>query len=438
MIANAVRAVFDDLGGTFSKFGQLIGSAPSLFGDDVAASFRSTLDGVAPIPFPQVRATVEEALGLPMSRLFASFDEQPIAAASVAAVHRAVLLDGRTVAVKVLRPDVEYAMAVDLAVMQPLFDFLGHQIAIGVLGELPALISGLAEQLSEELDLRNEARSMRWFDHLCGSLDLERVVVPTPIDGFVTRRVLAMTYIDGVSVDAVAEIEAMGIDPAPLVQDCVRAWFASALTTGAFHGDVHAGNLLITPDSKLAILDWGIVGRFDDHTKRFFRRMIEGVLGDETAWADVWTEMEIAYGPVMQENLGLTDEQMVQLIRMQIEPLFLRPFGEVKLSDLITNTNTTREMVGANGPNDAKKSWYAMWQAEREFRRGQRDSGSRDTGFDRGTFLLGKQLVYFERYGKLFMPESPLMWDPSVFRRLLDETATQAPIQTPTDEAIPA
>ncbi|MBI2705426.1 MAG: AarF/ABC1/UbiB kinase family protein [Actinobacteria bacterium] len=428
-IAEALRKMFDDMGGTFSKFGQLIGSAPSLFGDDVAGAFRSTLDDVVPIPFHDVKLAVEDEFGLPMSQLFSAFDEEPIAAASLAAVHRAVLPDGRVVAVKVLRPGIEYKMAVDLAVMHPLFDFLGHQVAIGVLGEFPALISGLQEQLSEELDLRNEARSMRWFEHLCQVLELDRLEIPLPIDGYAGKRVLAMTFVDGVPVDDVEAIAAQGVDPAPLVQDCVKAWFASALCTGAFHGDVHAGNVMITTDGKLGVLDWGIVGRFDADTQIFFRRVIEGAMGDESAWVDVWKYAEAASGPGLQESLGLTDEQMITVVRMQVEPIFHRPFGEVKLSDMIMTTETMRDMVGA-GDSDApqRRNPYQRWRSERQFRRDQRDSGVRETSFDRSMFLLGKQLVYFERYGRLFLPDTPLLWDRSAFERLLAEPVVIAEV----------
>ena len=136
-LAHAVRAMFDELGGTFSKFGQLVGSSPSLFGDEVAHAFRSMLDSAEPVPYAQVASAIVAEFDRPMRELFAEFDREPIAAASLASVHRAVLADGSVVAVKVLRPGIEESMAVDLAVMHPLFDFLGHQVAVGVFGELP-------------------------------------------------------------------------------------------------------------------------------------------------------------------------------------------------------------------------------------------------------------------------------------------------------------
>jgi predicted unusual protein kinase regulating ubiquinone biosynthesis (AarF/ABC1/UbiB family) len=432
-LARALRLVFDDMGGTFAKFGQLIGSASGLFGEAFSAEFRTTLDNVTPIPFPAVKLAVEDAFGFPLDQLFASFDEEPIAAASLAAVHRAVLRDGRTVAVKVLRPGIEDKMAIDLAVMGPLFDFLGHQLAVGILGEFPALISGLEEQLSEEVDMRNEARSMAWFEHLRQTLEFERLEVPLPIDGFVAKRVLVMSFVSGVSIDDTEAIAALGVDPAPLVQECVKAWFASALCTGAFHGDVHAGNLLVTDGGRLGLLDWGIVGRLDLETQHFFRRVVEGALGDDGAWVDVWKITEAAYGPALQESLGFTDEQMVLAIRMQIEPIFHRPFGEVKLSDLMVSADTLSQMVGAaptppSGWSTRARRAFGNWRTERAFRREQRDSGVRETSFDRSMFLLGKQLIYFERYGKLFLPDTPLIHDPAAFERLLAEPMVAAEV----------
>jgi hypothetical protein len=117
---------------------------------------------------------------------------------------------------------------------------------------------------------------------------------------------------------------------------------------------------------------------------------------------------------------------MVQMVRMQIEPLFHRPFGEVKLSDMIVNNESMRDMVGDPTSEPSRKSMYSTWRTERRFRQDQRDSGVRETSFDQSMFLLGKQLVYFERYGKLFLPDTPLLWDRSAFERLLAEPIVQA------------
>jgi aarF domain-containing kinase len=424
--ARALRAMFEELAGSFSKFGQLLASSPSLFGDEVAAEFRGMLDAVPTVAWDEIRAVIEDELGLGVDQLFASIEHEPIAAASLAQVHRATLPDGRVVAVKVLRPGVEEAMAVDLAVATPLFRFLGHQIAVGIFGELPTLVSGLAEQLAEEVDLRNEARTMRWFEHLRAVLGLDALVVPQPVEGYTARRVLAMTFIEGVPIDDLDAIAELGVDPTPLVQDTVKAWFATALCTGAFHGDVHAGNLVITPDHRLGVLDWGIVGRLDPATQQFFRRVVEGVLGDEHAWPEVWAHTKEVYGPEMAVQLGLTDEQGARFLQLQMEPLFHRPFGEVRLMDFILNSEALAARVADGSVEAEPRSTLSTWRAERRRRRDLDASGATDTAFDRGTFLLGKQLVYFDRYGKLFLPDVPLLWDRGAFERLLAEPVLPA------------
>jgi predicted unusual protein kinase regulating ubiquinone biosynthesis (AarF/ABC1/UbiB family) len=421
-VATALRSVCNDLGGSFSKLGQLIGSAPSLFGDDVAAVFRSTLDDVAAVPFDEVRAIVEDELGLPLGRLFLTFDEGPIAAASLAVVHRARLIDGREVAVKVLRPGIEHKMAVDLAVMRPLFGLIGREIAIGLAGELPQLISGLEEQLEEELDLRNEARTVLWFEHLRTTMGLDRLTVPLPVDGHVAKRVLVMDFIEGVPIDDVGAIERRGVDIGPLVREWMEGWFATALCTGAFHGDVHAGNLLVTGDGRLGVLDWGIVGRLDPATQTFFRRMIEGVLGDESAWFDIWQHTTAIFGRGLQDQLGLGDDAMIQFVRGMIEPIFTRPFGDVDLRAMLTAGDPAAWSGAPEGRGSAKPTIdLAFWRSERRRRRSLRESGADATPFSRGMFLLGKQLIYLDRYGKLFLSDIPLLWDRAAFERLLAE-----------------
>jgi hypothetical protein len=246
-----------------------------------------------------------------------------------------------------------------------------------------------------------------------------------------------MDYFDGVAVDDTVAIEAMGIDPAPLVQDCVKAWFATAICTGAFHGDIHAGNLMVTTSGELGVIDWGIVGRMDAGTQQFFRRVIEGALGDESAWTDVWHHVKTIYGPALQERLGVDDDVMAQMVRMQIEPLFIRPFGEVNLSELLltpdigVDDGTAQAVTGGDRPS---MTTFELWRSERARRREILDSGVNETSFDRGMFLLSKQLVYFDRYGKMFFPDVPVLWDTAAFERLLAEPIVPASAHpTPSD-----
>jgi hypothetical protein len=407
-----LRRTFDHLGATFLKFGQLLGSSPGLFGDAVAAEFRGTLDAGPPVPFATVKRAVEKELGRPLARSFASFEEMPMAAASLAVVHRAVTLAGESVAVKVLRPGVERRVATDLAVMRPLIGFLGKQVPIGLLEVLPGAVDGLAEQISEELDLRNEARSMAWFAERLVPLGLSSLKIPDVVPSLSGRRVLTMELLDGVPVDDLGGIEALGADAPALVKQLVLGWFATALCTGAFHGDCHAGNLLVLRDGRLGMLDWGIVGRVDADTHKFLRRTVEGALGDESAWTDVFGFFKATYGEAVLAALGMTDERGNEISRTMIETFYNQPFGTVDLSLLM------------GPPPDSPSSQLSFWPLLRRQRRLKREleaSGAVGSPFDRATFLMSKQLIYLERYGKLFLPDVPLLWDREAFTALLAE-----------------
>ena len=419
-VVRSVRRTFDELGATFTKFGQLVGSAGSLFGEDVAAEFRGCLDRGPAVPWPKVRTAVERELGRPLHEVFASFDERPIAAASIAVVHRATLLDGREVAVKILRPHIEDIIATDMAVMAPIADFLGRQVAVGVAGVLPGLIDGLTQQLREELDLRNEARALDWFRGVVATMDLPRMRVPEPIHEASGRRVLTMEFLDGVPVDDAAAIEAMGVDPRPLVMEALKGFFATTLCLGTFHGDIHAGNLMVTTDGCLGVVDWGIVGRLDSETHRFIRRSVEGVLGDETAWAEVHAHLKGVYGGNVQEVLGISDDEMRDFIRSQIQLLFTRPIGEIDVKMLMADAPTPAD---EDAKDTSLLARVRRWQDQRKVQQRMLDSDGMGSDFDRSTFLLGKQLAYFERYGKMYTPDVPLLWDRTVFEQLLASPA---------------
>ncbi|MEY2421811.1 MAG: hypothetical protein QOI95_1878 [Acidimicrobiaceae bacterium] len=419
-VAGAIRQTFEDLGGTFTKFGQLIASSPSLFGEDVAHEFRGCLDSGPAVPFYDVRAVIEADLERPLHEIYASFDAEPMAAASLAVVHRATLADGTPVAVKVLRPNVARRIATDLAVLRPLCRFIARQVAVGIAGTLSGLVSGLEVQVAEELDFTNEARSLRWFRAALEEIGVDRLVVPAVFDELCGPHVITMELLDGVPVDDAKAIAALGVDATPLLQECLRIWFATTLCAGAFHGDIHAGNLLVRANNTLAVLDWGIVGRLDATTALFFRRMIEGVLGDVDAWSDVAEHVKATYGAGMLDALGIDDDQFVAFVRSQIEPLFLLPFGEVDLRTMLIGDGAADgKRAGQRTRTEAVRNWWT----ERKRQQALMDLEGYGSGFDQATFLLSKQLVYFERYGKQFLPDTPLLDDPAAFRALLDAPA---------------
>jgi predicted unusual protein kinase regulating ubiquinone biosynthesis (AarF/ABC1/UbiB family) len=420
-LPSALRGAFEELGATFVKLGQLVASSPGVFGEEVAEEFRTCLDTGPAVPLDQVRDTVEADLGLRLSDAFAEVDPWPVGQASIAVVHRARLADGRPVALKVLRPGIDATVATDLALIRPLLELAVHQTGDQTLTQLAQQLDGFRQQLGEELDLRNEGRAMAHYRALLGRIDLPLVTVPAPFPELSGPRVLTMEYLDGVPVDDLAQVADLGYDPRPLVEQVLRAWFVTAIRWGMFHGDVHAGNLRLLRDGRIAVLDWGIVGRLDPETHGYFRRILEAALGDESAWDDVARHVAAQYGSAV-DQVGLDHEGLRALVRATVEPLLTRPFGEVSLSTLLrAPQDQIDRSLGGAARSRSLRARLRRVRAQRRVRALTEAEGLHGSDWDRGTFLLAKQLLYFERYGRLFLPDVPLLGDRSFLRAVLAE-----------------
>jgi aarF domain-containing kinase len=419
-LARPLRKSFQDLGGTFMKFGQIIASSPGMFGDEVANEFRACLDTGPAVPFPDVRQRVEEDLGLSLRDAFADFDPEPIGTASIAVVHRARLLDGRVVAVKVLRPEIEHVVATDLDLMQPLLEILVRQTGDQMAGNVLQLLDGFRVQIGEEMDLRNEARSLLHFRRLQNEFGLTLMAVPEPYVDLSGRNVLTMEFFDGVPIDDLAKVAELGHDPMPLVQEVMRAFFLTTVRWGAFHGDVHAGNMMLLRDGRIGVIDGGIGGRLDPSTHRFFIALLSAAMGNEDAWPVVTKQITDVYGPAIGIAVGLSGDDLTAFFRSVLEPALTRPFGEVSLAGILQTIQL--QMARAQGIEAHQRSVRSIVRRLRTQRRVRRladQAGGLMSEFDRGTFLLAKQLMYFERYGRMFVSDVPILNDRAFLEQLL-------------------
>lgn len=424
--ARPLRKTFEELGTTFMKFGQLISSSPGVFGDEVSAEFRSCLDTGPVVPFEEVRRVIENDLGMFLHEAFAEFDPEPIGRASIAVVHKARLHDGTDVAVKVLRPGIEERVAIDMDLFEPLLTIVARTTGEYVAGQLVQMFDGFRLQLGEELDLRNEARAIGHMARLLDVVDLPLVTVPRVWHEFSGRNVLTMEYFDGVPVDDLERIADYGFDPAPVVTQTVKGFLMTAVRWGFFHGDVHAGNLLLLPDGRVAVIDWGIVGRLDPGTHHFFRRICEAGLGDDTAWADIAAHVVEQYGALLTEGLNMDQEAITQFMRMALEPLLRAPFGEVSLVDVLNAPQKiVAEAKGLEVEKQTIRSIIKRFREQRRLRLIAEAEGIIESDFERGLFLLTKALMYFERYGKMYMGDVSIFGDEEFFRAALD-----APVET--------
>jgi predicted unusual protein kinase regulating ubiquinone biosynthesis (AarF/ABC1/UbiB family) len=246
------------LGPTFIKLGQLLATRADLLPPEYLAALARLQDNVDPFPYEQVEQILRDDIGVRLSKAFERFDPSPIAAASLGQVHRAVLRGGRDVAVKVQRPGVRERVIEDLDALDTvaaLFD--RFQATRNV--DATRLLDEFRRSILAELDYREEARNMVMLAHQLR--DYERFLVPLPIDDFTTSRVLTMDYVLGTKITSVSRLEWTEVDGKTLAEDLFRAYLQQILADGVFHADPHPGNVLLTPDHRIALIDVGMVGR---------------------------------------------------------------------------------------------------------------------------------------------------------------------------------
>ncbi len=280
-LSRRLRLAAEALGPTFIKLGQIISSGEGLFPAELVEEFKRCRDQVPAEPFDVVRRTVEAELGRPLTQIFAMFDPQPLAAASIAQVHVARLHTGEDVVVKVQRPDVSRLVHTDLRAMAWLAPHLVGRIPVAALANPPALVELFADTILEELDFRVEAANMLDVAAMLHELAQDGYVVPRPHPTLVTRRVLVMQRLEGFKFDDVAGMHQAGVDTHRVVRTQMVALMEGAMIKGIFHGDLHGGNLLVLPDGRTGLLDYGIVGRLTPARRvAFMRLMVSATTND--------------------------------------------------------------------------------------------------------------------------------------------------------------
>lgn len=273
-ISERVRKAAERLGPTYIKLAQIISSGEGVFPAELVAECRKCRDQVPGVSYEQVVAIVEEQLGRPMHEVFISFDTEPLAAASIAQVHAAVLRSGEEVVVKVQRPGIGDLVMKDLKVLAWLAPFLVGRIPVSALANPPALVELFAETIIEELDFRLEAANMLDVARVFVELDQRGFVVPRPHPDYVTERILVMQRLDGFRFDDVVGMKDAGVDTHAVIRTGMLGFLEGAFLHGVFHGDLHGGNLFVQPDGRTALLDFGITGRLSQAERLAFLRMM--------------------------------------------------------------------------------------------------------------------------------------------------------------------
>jgi ubiquinone biosynthesis protein len=364
-----VRLALEELGPTFIKLGQMLSTRYDILPLEYLTELRKLQDRVAPFPAGESLAIVEKELGRPVNSAFADFDEEPIAAASIAQVHRAVTGKGDQVVVKVRRPDIIETIENDIPILEDLARLMESHIPESQVYDPSGLVSQFKSWISEELDFIQEARNIHRFQKNFDSD--ETVYVPDVYWDLSSESVLTLEYIDGIYVDDVDAIAEAGMDPSIIAKNGTLFVLRQIFEFHFFHGDPHPSNILVLPGHVIAPLDYGLMGRLDD--------VLVGQIGDMLRG-------------IIKEDASLIVSTLISLNRLKTD--VDRDKLRIDVSDLLAHYHAVP---------------LSMLKFERFFNDMVRVIRNNSIQFPRSLYLIGKALMLMEGIAQRLDPEYNLV-----------------------------
>jgi predicted unusual protein kinase regulating ubiquinone biosynthesis (AarF/ABC1/UbiB family) len=272
------------LGPTYVKLGQFLSTRSDMLPDKYMEVLQKLQDKVEPFSINEVEKIIQSELGIRLSKAFAEFEREPIGAASIGQVHKAVLHDGRPVVVKVQRPGIREDMVKDLDALGDIADFLEKHTEMGRLFLVKATLEEFRKSTIRELNYKNEAQNLKIMAENLKEFD--RIVVPLPVDDFTTSKVITMDYVKGYKVTSISPLRKMDIEGEELAEQLFRAYMKQIVIDGFYHCDPHPGNVFITSDNRIGLLDLGMVAYISAEMQRQLLKILLAIgdgRGDEVA-----------------------------------------------------------------------------------------------------------------------------------------------------------
>jgi len=336
--AERLRLALEALGPIFVKFGQLLSTRRDLIPTDIADELAKLQDQVPPFPSAQAVAMLEKCYGKRLSEVFAEFDETPVASASVAQVHFAVLPDGREVAVKILRPGITGIIAHDVALLEICAGLIERWWEDGKRLKPKLVVAEFEKYLHDELDLMRESANASQLRR--NFADAKLLLVPEVHWDWCSEQVMVMERMHGIPISQIAALRAAGINLSRLAADGVEIFYTQVFRDGFFHADMHPGNILVAHDGRYVALDFGIMGTLTDSDKNylaqnfiaFFNRDYKRVaeLHIESGWAPATTRVD----------------EFEAAIRAVCEPIFDKPLRDVSFGKVLLRLFQTSRRFG--------------------------------------------------------------------------------------------
>lgn len=328
-VGSEVRNALEELGPTFVKLGQVFSTRSDLLPPEITSELQKLQDAVPPVPYEQVKPAIEEELGDTVEAVFREFQEMPIAAASIAQVHRATLLSGKSVIVKVQRPGIDGTIALDLAILKDLASFVDKHTSLGQMYSFSDMVDEFAATMREELDFRMEAENTERFRTALAKDSGVRV--PDVSWLHTTRRVLTMEYVDGVRISDTGGLRNAGVDLHKVARRLAESIAWQILRDGVFHADPHPGNLIVAPGDTVVFLDFGMIGRLSEGKRRQSLKVLLGVAYDKPHMiVEALAGLGSFSGPVNFRKLESDIERLMDAyVRL--------PMAEMKIGSMVSS-----------------------------------------------------------------------------------------------------